>query len=346
MPYTNYDVHDFVLDENFKRWVLSPNAESSAFWNAWLRENPSKLDTIKEARQIILMMRFKKDQPSQDDFQEVWQAIQSNMDASIPSDQTKIIKLHQSEVIEKPKSKYYRIAATIAFLCISSLIIFLYLNNYRQITISTTNAEMRTVVLPDESVVSLNANSELRYNKNWNTDQREIWLTGEAFFSVTHQANHSPFIVHTQHIDINVLGTEFNVDERADRTQVMLTSGKVHVKYKKKDLSEDSIDMVPGELLAYSHQKKEVSKKTSKAELETSWRSNKLVYEDAPISEVIYDMERQFGLSFHFENEAILANRFTGIIPANSADAFLITIENTFEVKLRRKGNTITVSSK
>jgi ferric-dicitrate binding protein FerR (iron transport regulator) len=70
--------------------------------------------------------------------------------------------------------------------------------------------------LPDNSTVILNANSSLRYQENWEAELlREVWVDGEAFFSVVHTHNHQRFRVNvTDDLKVEVLGTEFNVKDR------------------------------------------------------------------------------------------------------------------------------------
>lgn len=158
-------------------------------------------------------------------------------------------------------------------------------------------------------------------------------MEGEAFFSVTHQANHAPFVVHTNHLEVEVLGTEFNVDHREDKTQVVLNSGKVKVDFQDRQV----VEMEPGELLGYSYQDSKIWKKKVNAEKETAWRNNQLIYEEASIADVISDIERQFGYKIKVEQDSILQYKFTGVVPANSAEAFFITIENTFNVQVLRE---------
>lgn len=84
---------------------------------------------------------------------------------------------------------------------------------------ATQYGEQRVVELPDHSVVSLNANSTLRFRNDWSQANtlREVWLDGEAFFSVQKQegaAGPAKFIVHTNDLDVEVLGTRFNVSNR------------------------------------------------------------------------------------------------------------------------------------
>lgn len=345
MKYIDYDVIDFVLDENFQQWVLAPTADNSAFWESWISENPEKTAIVRQAKQMILLIHFKKDHPENHDFQSVWNNIQQAVEEP-ESRQNIIEKVAAMSVRQSAPSgrlPFYKYAAAIVGLIFLGFAFWYgYEYHFKNITISTAYGELRTVVLPDHSVVKLNAHSQITYKRTWHSDQpREVWLEGEAFFSVTHQANHAPFVVHTNHLEVQVLGTEFNVDQREDKTQIVLNSGKVKVDFQDRQV----VEMEPGELLAYSYQDSKILKKKVDVEKETAWRNNQLIYEEAPIAEVIADIERQFGFKIEVEQNAILQHKFTGVIPANNAEAFFTTVEHTFNVRIIRVEKHITIEA-
>src|SRR6185437_3682694 len=82
--------------------------------------------------------------------------------------------------------------------------------------IRTGYGEIKSVLLPDSSVVTLNANSKLRIPEQWTeASGRQVWLEGEAYFAVQKKAaTAEKFVVHTTEVDVEVLGTKFNVNAR------------------------------------------------------------------------------------------------------------------------------------
>ena len=123
----------------------------------------------------------------------------------------------------------HRVAAGLVGLLIAALAILWYYhqNNHLQ-TIDTGYAQLREVMLPDGSIVTLNANSTLRYSTDWNhQDIREVWLEGEAFFSVAHTSDNQKFVVRAGSMDVKVVGTEFNVHSRREEVNVVLQTGRV-----------------------------------------------------------------------------------------------------------------------
>ena len=123
--------------------------------------------------------------------------------------------------------------------------------------------QQRTITLPDGSVVVLNANSTLTTAAHWTAETpREVWLTGEGYFRVTHRAPRPvaditaapapiKFVVHAADLSIAVLGTQFDVNSRAGATKVVLASGKVAVE-RQMLLTREHLLMQPGDLVETS----------------------------------------------------------------------------------------------
>src|SRR5580698_9260450 len=97
--------------------------------------------------------------------------------------------------------------------------------------IKTGYGEIKNILLPDSSVVVLNGNSSLRMSSTWTeTGGRQVWLEGEAYFQVQKKASTAEkFVVHTREVDVEVLGTKFNVNARRQRAVVSLEEGKVRL---------------------------------------------------------------------------------------------------------------------
>src|SRR5690606_28863380 len=98
---------------------------------------------------------------------------------------------------------------------------------YQEITVP--NGSRSKIRLPDSSFITINAGTTLRYNTDFGTNQRNIWLDGEAYF-VVHKSS-TPFIVHSGTVQIKAVGTEFNVRAYSSENQIetTLVTGKVLV---------------------------------------------------------------------------------------------------------------------
>ncbi|HMH24476.1 MAG TPA: FecR domain-containing protein [Puia sp.] len=200
--------------------------------------------------------------------------------------------------------------------------------------ILTGNGSRTHVVLPDGSIVWLNAGSKITYDKNFGATHREVNLTGEGFFDVARNAG-MPFVIHTARIDVKVLGTRFNVKSYpTDRTtETTLIHGSIEVSIK--DRPSEKIILKPNEKLVVSNDdstlhrtnhthhtpaieeslvsiRKPTYEANTGAIIETSWVDNKLIFQDEEFGDLARQMERWYGVSIRFENPAQQKLRFTG----------------------------------
>lgn len=182
---------------------------------------------------------------------------------------------------------------------------FLFNQNTNQLTIATSVAEVRTVELPDGSVVHLNAESSVSFpKKGWN-DLREIDLVGEAFFEVKRG---SSFTVLTDNGSVQVLGTSFNVRSRGALMQVACKTGKVRVT-SNSGLSEQII--TPG--LTVSVENSLVSEPIeTRLDRIDSWRNGQYDYESIPLEQVLNEVKRLYKVEIeHDFSESELTSPIT-----------------------------------
>src|SRR5690606_17847152 len=139
------------------------------------------------------------------------QGIDSFEKSDIP--QERIIAPFSPKYKTTPFSPYgYRIAAVFIGIILFTGLAYMFLHN-NQVIHSTAYGQILHVTLPDSSKVILNGNTSLSYDGHWvGDDSREVYLEGEAFFSVVHTHHNLKFIVNTSsQMRVEVLGTEFNV---------------------------------------------------------------------------------------------------------------------------------------
>jgi transmembrane sensor len=237
----------------------------------------------------------------------------------------------------KVTSKKYMLAiASGLVLAIVFTGFFLFFVNSK-INVSTGFAESKTIELPDGTIINLNNNSQLKYRENFGENGiREIWLQGEAFFKVAHLDNNSRFVVNTDNLEVEVLGTSFNLIDRKEKTEVVLNSGKVKLNEKRK---ERSLYMSPGELVAIENDK--LIKKKVDAALHTSWRHNLLNFQHTSISEIGKMINYNFGKQVIIADREVAELKFTGSNPANDLQLLLETLEITFNLKINQRGGKI-----
>jgi transmembrane sensor len=216
----------------------------------------------------------------------------------------------------------------------------------------------RTITLPDGSTVVLGAASELVFNtddwQNKGDDSersasevpREVRLTGEAFFVVKKQERAGQLVkfrVRTADAIIEVLGTQFNVNTRRERTAVVLQEGKVRVLASTASQDTQTLaELRPNERAEISAQGT-VTKRAVRAAVYTSWKDGKLVFESTPLAEVARVLEDRTNTRVVLDSS--LANRtFTGAAPVGNPDLLLRAIGESFAASITRTPDAITIA--
>ena len=230
----------------------------------------------------------------------------------------------------------WRIAATFTGILLISASLFLYFIKDSSLEYQTAYGEITTVLLPDSSSVTLNANSSLRYADGWKPgNSREVWIKGEAYFSVKHTIDHQKFIVHTHSAEIEVLGTTFNVNNRRKQVAVVLNTGKIRLKRSNKSIKtqrEEDYVMNPGDFVSFSQNNEEVERKKVNPEQYISWTRRKLIFDDTPVADIIQSLEDNLGMKIEVEDESIKQYRYSGTISIDDVDIFFQTLSKTLDI--------------
>jgi transmembrane sensor len=209
-------------------------------------------------------------------------------------------------------------------------------------TIKTAYGQVQRITLPDQTVVYLNGNSQLTYKRFPSGESREVWLEGEAFFDVNHLDNQQKFMVHlSDQVEIEVLGTEFNVSNRKPRKAIVLKSGKIKLnlqdRHKKKN-----IYLKPGDLVTTGDQPAAaIHRKTVDPEVYFAWIAHKWVLDDTSLGEMLLKLKQTYGIKTLVADQALLEKRASGSIPLpkDNVMALVGDIANLFELSILKKGD-------
>jgi transmembrane sensor len=233
----------------------------------------------------------------------------------------------------------YGIAASIIFF-IATVALLRWPRN-KDIEIHTGFGEQLAVMLPDSSNVTLNGNTVLRYKSDWDESvDREVWIEGEGFFSVKHTKHDTRFVVHaSERLNVEVLGTKFNVRSRALKSEVMLAEGKV--KLDMENSKAESVYLKPGELAVMIDKK--LSKHVVTDKRYTSWLTHTLMFERTPLRDVARLLYDTYGLEVQFADERLMNLELSGQISSASADDILMGISQIFKLKVDRKDARVVV---
>ena len=199
------------------------------------------------------------------------------------------------------------------------------------------------LVLPDSTAVILNAESELTFPSAFNVQIREVTLKGEAFFQVKHNEA-VPFIVHTEQLDVRVLGTTFNVSSYADETllRTTLVDGSVQI-----EQNGETHQLRPSEQYTYNKQTNAKETHTVDTDIYTAWVNNEYIFRNAPLSEILTQIGHWYEFQTTYETPSLQEKRFSFTIGRDaSLDQIIRFINSTEEVYIERMNTSIHIKNK
>lgn len=275
---------------------------------------------------------------------------------------------------------YLAAASVLAFITITYFLITKNTgsNSLKQ-NIASTNNEVKVsngsrskIILPDGSQVWINAGSKLTYKPDFKKEIREVILDGEAYFDVTKDKEH-PFIVHTNGIDIKVLGTAFNV--KAYNVEPVIEATLIHgsievtntqqpnapkllmkpheklvfkknnlvVNENKKSGTEQTNTTIDNASLSISSLNKNIADSSI---VETAWVYNKLVFEDEKFGDVALKMERWYNVKISINDDKLKNQMINGSFVDESIDEALKILQMIVPFKYQKNKENITISKK
>lgn len=254
--------------------------------------------------------------------------------------------LLEKRIAAQRRRRFLRIvssAAAVLILGIMSWGTYVYMQPADILTVSTL-AETKLVELPDGSRVTLNRYSTLSYPEKFKTANREISLTGGAYFAVNKDANH-PFIVQAGDVDVRVLGTEFNVEAypRDELIKTTLFEGSVAFEAKE----GENLVLVPGESAVYDKVAKSVAKaQNPQSADEIAWQNGALIFSELPLKEVVRQLSNRFNVEIQINSHELEQIRMTGrFIHGETLDNILQLLQGICEFEVTQKQDIIQIHS-
>ncbi|MBO0947708.1 FecR family protein [Fibrella forsythiae] len=335
MKYANYQVEDFLTDTDFIRWVKSPQPQQDLFWEAFQREHPEQQPTLRQARAILLAMRFSEDTVSESTIKAEW-------DRFVQNRTTLVTEPAEVPVIQlRPFRRWWAAAAAVAGLLIG----FLWWTNQPvpDTVYRTAFGQLRQITLPDGSALTLNANSEARVPGNWrDRPLREVWLRGEGFFHVVKRKGQSQsrFVVHTDELAVEVLGTSFNVKSRRKQADVLLQEGSVRLRLAGSDTVR-SLLMRPGDGVHYQPATGRLKRLAMLPTRMAAWTRGVLLLDYMTLAELGSVIEDTYGRKVVIRSPALARRVLSGSVPTGNERALLDGIALTLNVPVHMENNTV-----
>ncbi|MBL7783100.1 MAG: FecR domain-containing protein [Saprospiraceae bacterium] len=221
-------------------------------------------------------------------------------------------------------------AAAVLALVVAAVFFFRNPSETQEVQIAAT-ANTLTDTLTDGSVVVLNRNSALRIASNFNKKERRMRLEGEAYFEVAHDRE-KPFVIEVQQLEVKVVGTEFNVDNRSEpgRVKVSVKEGKVQL-----SAGAQSLLLVAGEQAVYESATGNITRVTQPNPNVLAYKNRLFDYEATPLGQVVRELSDVYGVDISLKNKVLencpLHGRYDNLeldrVLDLIADAFSLTVE-------------------
>lgn len=272
----------------FKYFSNEASAEEVAQIEQWLEEDPARQSEFDSAHYLFNAMILHSDELSK---------------MTTPG------ALEKTSRKSKVRRLVYRYAAAAAAVVIAGLSgVFVEREiNYNKMTAQTNVLEVpagqrMSVTLSDGTQVQLNGNSRIEYPVIFSRKQRNVKLSGEAFFEVKHDERH-PFIVETFASKVEVLGTRFNVyaDEASEYFSTTLVDGKVKVTTN--DETAEQVVLAPDEMVKFVNNHLVVTKVD--AENLISWTEGYVNLADTDFESLMHRFENVYGVKIVIERETM-----------------------------------------
>ncbi len=196
--------------------------------------------------------------------------------------------------------------------------------------------------LSDGTRVWLNSESEITFPVSFVGGSREVVVKGEAYFEVKSDKAH-PFIVHAKEVDIEVVGTKFNVAAYEDSHRVVTTlaEGRVNV-----EMSGQVVGLSPDEQVSVDLKSGKMAKNSVSVSTNISWIQGIFEYENMTLEEITTQLSRWYGVNFIFSAAEFKTRRFTGVVKKyDELNNVLKIIEKTTNVSFMINESDIAVKS-
>ncbi|SIR16373.1 FecR family protein [Maribacter ulvicola] len=325
-----FDLHYFLSDVSFENWAKGLNKNDITYWNNWIQNNAEHIETVENAKSIITGIKFNQHYPSNEKVDQALARVLPKIGLK-PSTKT---KLNKTRTIN---SSLFTIVAAVLLVLISYTSYSFF--NSNSSTVHKTNfGEIIDLKLPDGTSVVLNGNSVIWYE---NENPRYIHLKGEAYFKVKPIPNtNAKFWVATEDLKVAVLGTQFHVNTRKQKTNVVLDQGSIQLELNNGKVTK----MIPGEMVSFSNKSKELIHR--KVDTETPyalWRGGTYAFNEIPLKEVMFNLEITYGLEVQYESNQLMEILISGGIPNHNLQICIAAIEKATGTRIIHKDNILRI---
>lgn len=340
LPNRPYSVEELICNESFQQYCLGTSPEEQILWEKWLVQHPECQQDFMEAKKMFNLLSLNQGSRIQQ-LKDLRSGIKQRevLQQALSFDEQLVETSTPSLSAAKISKLYLYLGAAVAavFLVLSP-----YFFNPKVFTpskdtdlatgeimqvISSGPAPRKTLVLTDGTLITLGKGSSIELHKRFNSHEREVWLKGEAFFDVKHDASR-PFTVYTAFDDIKVLGTTFNVKAYPEAKTMVTSLIKGSVQVNSRQFAGYSVILSPNQKLISSKVADPVVDRNPKAHYtllpmlaegknpsppELKWLKSRLDIDNQPLSVIAGKLQNWYGIEIVITDESVKKYRYSGI---------------------------------
>ena len=342
----NQQIEQLVLDPKFRSWVLQPTPESEAYWIDYLSLGlPDREEALRQARIVVLALQMPDylvaEGAAEASTNQLLGRIRSG--SGKPGSDTPDARTPDART---PRIVRFLGRASWRWAAAALLLLSAGWWSYRQympgsskplatqqpksalpftelagtVVEESTMDKARRVELPDGSIVTLQPKSHLRYDKAFRQDTRTVTLSGQAFFDVTPNPKR-PFLVFTEDVVTRVLGTSFTVTTLPGQPAIVsVRTGQVAVYTRQgfvqaSNRPNDALLLTPNQQATFDKTAGKLTKKLVAQPLPIpATLPNTLNFENRPVTEVIAELEKIYGVRITCDYEQLSQCRVTVLL--------------------------------
>lgn len=325
--YSNYDIKDFLADEAFCRWVLHQQAGDNAFWENWIRKNPDRATIVAAARDLVVEIQHAQNYLSDEELRHELTRLSEARKAETP----------ETEYAETENTWFGKLTVFMVIMACAMVLYHFYpgqkqlTNGYtdfkslkneqkKLVEIVNNGTVIKTILLQDGSRIRLSPDSRISYPDSFVKKEREVFLSGEAFFEVTKNPN-SPFKVYTSEIVTTVLGTSFTVKafEKDRDVSVVVKTGKVTVATAPGPNAEqkneaDELVLLPNQQMVYYREEQKMKRSLVENPAPVGpveIVSQNLIFDRAPVASVFDALQKRYEVQIVYDADLLAGCQLT-----------------------------------
>ncbi|SEW38173.1 FecR family protein [Chitinophaga sp. YR573] len=311
------------------RYLEEPGQEEhKRSLDEWLQLDAANLDIFLETK--ALWQGEILPTPSSYNTAQQWQVLDAKL---TPVTSTLVVPLQTKK---HPVQRYWWAAAAAVALLAGTFSLMRQPLYIAQQTAQNTDS----LLLPDGTRLYLNAHTSVKYPRHFKGNSREVFVQkGEVFVDVKHIPE-KPFSVHLKNVDIQVLGTSFDVKQTTKGVNVFVQSGKVKAIYKN---SKRSVILTPGEEAEMLLAETTISTRHHRNNNPIAWKTGYLTFDDAPLAEVAHVLEDYYKVHIVLKNEALADKKLLATFHKESISEVMDILSKTLQVHTVQKDSLIEI---